>query len=747
MSTDMTDQSTTDAMRRAQRTAALRRGMAGGISALALCISAGQALAQSTTVQTPPAAPESDQASQIEDIVVTAQRRSENLQDVPITVAAVTEQMLENRGLRTNEDLNTSIPNLNIARASGPMTPFLRGIGNNSTNPGQEQNVAIYIDGVYYASMSADVASFNNVERIEVLKGPQGTLFGRNTTGGLLQIITKDPSHEFSGKATIGYGNYQTARGGFYVTGGLTDTLAADLSVNGQNQNQGWGHNVVTGDRVHYRNDINVRSKLLWEPSDLTRVVLSADYSKTSDDVGSGRMVLPELPPLPAAFLNYDSNGNIYDVSGNSSKRDRTTTSGVSLNVRHDFQNFSVVNIAAYRDLQRHSALDLENTPATRSFADPYDEGTKTFSNELQILSPAGAPFSWIVGAYYFYADAQANPIKLNIAALGAAQYQLIEDSSVTNSYSVFGQAVFPLWSDKTHLTTGIRYTTDDKSIEGSLRTALALVYEGKQENSWSEPTWRVALDHQLTDNVMIFGSVSTGFKSGVFNATSPSQGAVNPETITAYEIGMKSDLFDKRLRFNGATYYYDYQDIQVSKFTGTGIEQQNAAAAKIYGIEFDVDGYLTDHLRINGGFAAQHSEFTSFPGAVSFVRGANGLGIQTVIDASGNSLPRAPDMTWNIGFEYVWPVDVGELALNANFYHNDGFAWDADNRLNQKPYELLNGSVAWTSPDEAYKVRLWAANLLDEEYYVYVSSGNGNPDAGSPGAPRTFGIALDYNF
>lgn len=723
-----------------------RAGWLTGVGVAALMAVAGPVAAQDASDLE---ASQEASAARIEDVVVTATRRSESLQEVPITVSAVTEQMLENRNLRSNEDLNVSVPNLNIARASGPVTPFLRGIGNNSTNPGQEQNVAIYIDGVYFASMSADVASFNNVARIEVLKGPQGTLFGRNTTGGLIHIITKDPSEVFGGKMGFGVGNYSTLRGNLYVTGPITDTLSADLAVNGQKQNEGWGHNVVTGADVHYRNDFNARSKWQWRPSDLTTATLGLDYSYTSDDVGSGRQILPGLPALPDAFLNYEFNGNIYDVSGDASKRDRTKTGGVSLDIRHDFEKFSIANITAYRALKRTSVLDLENTPAPRSRADGYNETTNWASNEFQILSPDNAPFSWIVGAYYFWSEAKADPIQLWNIALGPALYQKVEDTSGTNSYSVFAQAVFPLFGDRTNLTTGVRYTLDDKTMKGTVKTALATLAEADQSANWDQVTWRVALDHKLSEQVMLFGSVSTGFKSGVYNATSPTQAPVDPETIIAYELGFKSDLFDRRVRLNGATYFYQYDDIQVSKFTGFNISQQNAASAEIFGVELEGEAFVTDRLRINGGVSAQHSEFTSFPDAVSFIRNpTTGLGVQTVIDATGNTLPRAPDLTWNVGFEYSVPLNDGaSIAFNANYYYNDGFPWDADNRLNQPSYSLINGSVAWTSPDEKYRVRLWGSNLADEQYYVYVSSGNGNPDAGSPGAPRTFGFSVDYNF
>ncbi|MFV3126176.1 TonB-dependent receptor [Niveispirillum sp. KHB5.9] len=711
-----------------------------GASGLMLCGPASVAMAQQAS--------EPADSFQLEEIVVTAQRRSESLQSVPVTVSAVTADMLESRNMRSNEDLNVSVPNLNIQRASGPVTPFLRGIGNNSTNPGQEQNVAIYVDGIYYASMSADVASFNNVERIEVLKGPQGTLFGRNTTGGLIQIVTKDPSREFSGKAGIGYGNYNTLRGNLYVTGAVTDTIAADLAMNGQKQNDGWGNNVVTGKKVHYRNDFNVRSKWLWDPSEVTRVTLSADYSFTQDDVGSGRQILRDLPALPATFNNYAFNGNIYDVSGDASEPDKTKTGGISLNARHDFDAFSIVNIAAFRKLVRNSVLDLENTPAPRSRADGYDETTETFSNEFQVLSPVGAPVSWIAGVYYFWADARADPIQIWNIGLGPALYQRIDDSLKTNSYSAFAQATFPIFGDRTKLTTGVRYTRDNKSITGTINTALATIATADQSTHWGKATWRASLDHKLTDNVMAYASFSTGFKSGVYNATSPTQAPVNPEKIQAYEVGLKSDLLDRRLRLNGAGYFYQYDDIQVSKFTGLGISQQNAASAEIKGLEVEIDAYLLENLRLNGGASIQKSEFTEFPGAVSFVRGANGLGVQTTIDATGNSLPRAPDMTMNLGFEYTHDLAGGsELSFNGAFYHNDGFFWDADNRLKQPSYNLINASIAWTSPDGNTRVRLWGANLGNKEYYTYVSSGNGNPDAGSPGAPRTYGITLDYSF
>ncbi|WP_129778393.1 TonB-dependent receptor [Peristeroidobacter soli] len=683
----------------------------------------------------------------LEQVIVTAQRREQNLQDVPIAVTAVTGAMVEARGIRTTDDLNVAIPGLNVSRSISTGLLYLRGVGNNSTNPGQEPNVGFYVDGVYYATMVSDLSSFNNVDHIEVLKGPQGTLFGRNTTGGLLQVVTRDPSHDLSGKASVGYGNYDTTSASAYVTGGFSDTLAADFSVNYNDQGEGWGRDTFRNVDVNFRDDLNLRTKWLWEPSEAWRITATADYNKIKSDLGSARQMLPGLPTTPAALGSISFNGNIYDSQTNSPVIDEIEGGGVALRTEYDNGGLRFVNIAAARKLSRLTLLDLDTTPGNRSSARYDKQEAETFSEEFQVLSPADSTIQWIAGLYYFHADDGVHPLQINNVALGAALYQQIDVSLLTDSYSAFAQATFPL-GDRTSLTLGARYTLDQKKVEGTVRTALALLSTVDTDEDFDEPTFRAALDYKLTDDILAYVSVNTGFKSGLFNATTPTQPAVSPEKIIAYETGLKSELFDHSMRLNVAAFYYDYTDLQLTRFTGTATQLQNAADAEVYGLEVEMEASIGSGWTLMAGASALKSEYVKFDNAVSFVTNpVTGLGAQTILDVSGNNLQRTPEFTFNAAVDYRQPLAAGELGFNVGYYFNDGLYFEPDNQLRQPSYSLVNAEVSWSAPNDAYRVRLWAKNLLDEEYYNQMQTANNQPPIGAPGAPRTYGVSLSVNF
>ncbi|MET0497946.1 MAG: TonB-dependent receptor [Steroidobacteraceae bacterium] len=687
-------------------------------------------------------------AGGLEQVIVTAQRREQNLQEVPIAVTAVTGAMAEARGIRTTDDLNMAVPGLNVSRSISTGLLYLRGVGNNSTNPGQEANVGFYVDGVYYATVVSDVSSFaSNVDHIEVLKGPQGTLFGRNTTGGLLQVVTKDPSQTFGGKVNVGYGNYETTSASAYLTGGVSENVAADLSVNYSDQGEGWGRDIYRNTDVNFRDDLNVRSKWVYQPSEDWKVTAAADYNHIKSDLGSTRQMLAGLPRTPAALGSIVFNGNIYDAQTNAPVEDDIEGGGLALRVEHDTGGVRLVNIAAARRMNRLTLLDLDSTPGERSRASYDEQEAKTFSEEFQVMSSADSNIQWIAGLYYFNANDGVHPLTIYNAALGAALYQQIDVSLRTESYSGFAQASLPL-SDKMSLTLGARYTVDDKEVDATVRTALALVSTVDTDKSWSEPTFRAALDYQLTDSVLAYVSVNTGFKSGLYNATTPTQPPVNPEKIISYETGIKSELFDRNLRLNFAGFYYDYTDLQLTRFTGTSTQLQNAADAKVYGFEIESEASVGEGWTILAGASVLSSEYEKFQGAVSFTTNpVTGLGQQVILDVSGNDLQRTPAFTFNAAVDYRHPIAAGEIGFNVGYYYNDGYFFEPDNQLEQPSYGLVNAEASWTAPNEHYKVKLWARNLLDEEYFNLMGTSNGGPPIGAPGAPRTYGMALSYDF
>lgn len=295
--------------------------------------------AQASSASQPSGATTSPSDQSIGDIIVTAQRRDQRLQDVPISISAVGASTLKNTGVTGTSQLQSVVPNLVVARSVGASVPFLRGIGSSSGDIATESSVAIYVDGVYQPSVYANVFEFNGLERIEVLKGPQGTLFGRNATGGVVQVITKAPSSKPEMNFDFSYGNYQTVKAAAYVSGGLADNLAANLAIQYQDQNDGWGRNIALGTDDYYSRDFNVRGKLLFTPSDATDITLSGNYSSFNHH----NIALQNPPGAGQGFLGR------YQTAGDADARIDGEGYGGSLTATHDFGAFQVRSISAYQ--------------------------------------------------------------------------------------------------------------------------------------------------------------------------------------------------------------------------------------------------------------------------------------------------------------------------------------------------------------------------------------------------------------
>ncbi|MFA5632413.1 MAG: TonB-dependent receptor [Porticoccaceae bacterium] len=693
--------------------------------------------------------------SQIEEILVTAQRRAENIQTVPITISAFSAVELSKSGIKSYDDIGMVTPGLTTDRQVGAATPYMRGVGAQSTQIGVETPTAVYVDDVYTAGGVDSIFSLNNIERIEVLKGPQGTLFGRNTTGGLIHIITKDPTHEPQLSMGVFAGNYDRFGGNFYGSTGLTENLAADVAASVQRQNGRWAKNVYNGEKVGYEEFASVRTKLLWTPSERTRVTLSAQYSEREDDLGVNRQCNRN-----AAYGCIDGavfTGDFHDI--NSNMRDIHTESetwGVSAKIEQNLGGVDLVSITSYKDNDNIQFFDQDFTPLQHFDVFQFQQH-ETFTQEFQLVSNDDSKrYSWILGLYYF--DYEASYTPMGLSGIGAGSFGAVSIFSTidTQSYAAFGEAAFDLTSD-TSLVVGLRWTEDEQELRGYTEfgpyggTPL-MSRHFKTDESWSDPTWRVALNHQLNDDVMVYASYNRGFKSGTHTPVVSSgvpAAPVEPEEVDAYEIGMKGDFFDRRLRLNLAAFYYDYKNIQLQRIDAGVALLLNAAEAEMRGFEVDGQFVVTDNLNLRFGLAYLDTEYTDFPGCLintpsPVANGALGPGnIRASGDCSGNELVRAPDLTYNIGVNYELPTQSGIWGASATMAYNDGFWWEPDNRLKEDSYIVVNGELSWTTPDEKYRVRLFGKNIFDEDYSIYSAEATyGDNDAPAP--PRTWGVGFD---
>ncbi|WP_200957923.1 TonB-dependent receptor [Sphingomonas sp. Root710] len=653
---------------------------------------------------------------------------------MPIAVAAVTSDRLAAQGVSGPSGLTVSVPGLVFNRIANDANIYVRGIGTNLYGPNAEQTVALYVDGVYHASPEGANFSFNNIERVEVLKGPQGTLFGRNTTGGVVQIITKDPSAQPALDMSIGYGNYAMVNASLYATGGLTDTLAVDVAATYANQGGGYGRNIANGEKtgLQARHDYAIRSKALWRPADGTKIVLQGDLSRStntdSHQIPKGIIGVDGVSTYPG---RYGANMLFTDYI-------RQKARGASATITQALGDVDLVSISAYRKNRSFYVIDQDATPLVAS-DDLVISLTRTFSQEVQLQSKTPGPLTWQLGGFYYFSHAGFEPIAVSTPIGRIA----IDAFQRTRSFAGFAQASYELFPD-TKITGGLRYTyekqtlvTNDFSVFG---TSIPLP---SQDQSFKKMTFRISIDHKFSSNVLGYVSFNRGFKSGGYNLADPAGAGFRPETLDAFEGGLKTQLFDRRLRLNSAAFYYNYRDIQAAIPRAGGTVVTNGPKARVIGAEFDFEAHVTPAFILSGGATYLSTKYLRYPNAPFISAG----GVLTSGDAKGNRLLGAAPITASLGAEYHLETRFGEIVPAIALSYNDGYYFYSDNRLKQPSYTLLNPSISWTSADARYSFKLYARNLLNETYYLNRSEQAGLTDVQRAAPPRTYGGSLSVHF
>jgi iron complex outermembrane receptor protein len=644
------------------------------VVSVAFAASPGFAQQADSTAPATPAAPaariiagkpeqtDASRSNGIEEIVVTAQKRSENVQKVPISITAISGASLQARGITSSENLNFVTPGLNIVRQQQSAVIFLRGLGSNSASIGDENSVATYVDGVYLFSADAFFTDFNDVQRIEVLKGPQGTLYGRNATGGLINIITRDPSADSTVEVEVGYGNSNTSEGKLYANTGIAHNVAANVAVVYKNQADGYGYNRVRNTDYLQFDELGIKSKVvIGGNGGPTKVTLAADWGRNHSDLGVSRR------PEEGSVLALGSVGfQGFYVSPNDFKSDSLVkTYGGSARLEQDLGGAQLLSITALRGGRTEMDIDQDGSPVPYLHIRSHHR-IRQFTQELQLLSPLSSRLKWIVGAFYMDASGAYVPQEqfgLALTALGGGKY--IYTDSAVKSLSGFAQATYDILP-RTNLTLGARYTRDQRHISGYSISYPGLLVPGSQADqheNFQSPTWRIALDHQLTDTVLIYTSYNRGFKAGNFNSTNSAAPPVNPEKVDAYEAGFKTDLFDHMLRFNGSAFYYIAQNLQLQANRATVNILSNAAKAHVKGLELESTFAPTNNLTFNAGLAlldAQYVDYVNAPATVPIVN-ANGVpigGNRTIVlaSAAGNDVIKSPPIQFNASANYVVP-------------------------------------------------------------------------------------------
>ena len=698
-----------------------------------------RAAARSASNAGPGAAPESSSASaKLEEIVVTAQKRAENLQRVPISVVATTDAQIENAGLSNIQQLNTIVPSVNVRNNAGGVQFYVRGVGTAGSNV--ENPIAAYVDDVYIANQRTVGFDLLDVTQVAVLKGPQGTLFGRNATGGVLQVSTRDPSQEAELRVRTGIDNYETWRTGIFVGGPLTDGVRASLAGSYVTQNEGWGHDSFANyDTFRIKDKVNTRGKLLFDFNDNVHLKLSADYQKDRNTNGLNEVA------YPGTVLRFEpgrvGGGDYYDSRGNNPAFQELEEGGGSAQLGADLGFAEFRSISAYRKGNFQFQIDADRTPATAQNIN-NKEVFNSRSQELQLVSPTSEIFSWVLGAFYFrYVDGD-EPINVQlkgpIAPLPTSLGQTITyGTQKATSYSGFGQATARILPE-TRLTVGLRYTTEDREYDGrnpgvlNNGTVIANLSPAVQNsitaNNW---TWRLALDHQFSDDILGYVSYDRGFKSGGFNVSSITNPPYLPEQLDAYSVGLKSELLDRRLRLNTSLFYYDYKNVQVVSYTIVPIAN-NGASARMYGLDADLEARISSHFFVTGGLSVLDTKFTDYKNATFSIPQPNASVVLVSGDATGNEVPFASPIQATASLNYTFDTGFGNFLFSLSDSYNSRFYFEADNRLKQPAYNYLGVSGTWRSTDDRYSVRLWGTNLLDER-------------VGTTGATQTLGYPINY--
>lgn len=773
------------------------RGLAllagGGLLALAI---SQPAFAQSTNSD--------DESGTIDEIIVTATKREENAQDVPIAITALDSEMVAATGVTGTNDLRAAVPALNVTTAVGGFgLPRIRGIGSTGQGPSIENPVALYVDGIYVGSSFANLQTLFDTQQVAVLKGPQGTLFGRNATGGLIQISTRGPQDQWTGKAELGYGNYNTMKGGAFIAGGLANGVSMSLSAQYDNQDEGFGRNLFLNRDIQRSESWALRGKIKFDLGEDTSALVAAhlmgrnavDPAFTAFGLNTNGIDVPAQIIALGGDPRYDI---MADVNPNVSTRQR----GVSLTIDHDFGGVKLKSISGYMKSTLSTLFDPDGTTVQTLVINNEFQATQ-FTQEVNLVSDNDGPLNWVFGGFYMWeknGDIDKPSRTTGLAQAGGAGFTEGYRRTTLNSYAAFAEVTYAL-GDATNLTAGFRYTEDSRDFSGynlvSNGTTVTNVALTPATQKFGKPSWRVSLDHRFSPDLMVYASYNRGFRSGGFSLGPNPVQQLLPELVDAYEVGLKSDLFDHRVRFNLAGYYFDQSAVQVMQIVAGQQNVYNAQGAKIYGVDGDISFKVTDNFTLFGGFNWNRSRYKSFTDAVisipfpvptttpawsttqysyvdsvtgatvanttclgtflppsittqagrdAFYRGRTGGNCLLRGDASGNRLQNSPDLTFNIGGTLEVPTDFGKFTLAGNYYYNDGYVGSPDERVFQPSFNTIDASLTWKHPNDHVSLRLWGKNLTNAYYRGQIGASNSG-DNGYAGVPRTYGVTLGFEY
>ena len=722
--------------------------------------SADQASMSAVNAADPPPA---SGVGEVQEIVVTAQRRAEKVMDVPLSVTAYSGEAIAAAGVADTSALQDATPGLIYSKEGSSVQFYMRGVGNEVSVPSAESSVAFYIDGVYVTQMIGSFEDFADLERVEVLQGPQGTLYGRNALGGAINITTKAPSRDaLVADIAATAGNYGRKQGSAYISGPINDKVAFSIAAT-QVTTDGWVRNLFNGQEVENEDYYNIRMKLAADLGENTALTLAVDRFWRDDTrnqvfgAASGVLpvaaVLPQAPvlaatlppgPLRNSLTNLPDRPALYTngewtVYNDTPPSERDLVQGFSLKVAHSFGLFDMTSISSYRDLRSFSQADADGTnrPIQVIFSDPQRGRTAiedvNFASHDKVLG-----VSWLAGASYLHDMSGYLPLALENITLPLAGLPPnigINAREETTAAAGYVQGTYDI-RENLSLTVGLRYNSETKKLleQNTLVPAFGLTIPNLgagSQTTWNSFPLHGGLQYKPSADWMLYVAYDRGYKSGLYDVTNTSppvpctQNAsgfcaapVNQEEIIAFQAGVKGRLFDGRAEVELSGFHYDYKNLQTSIVNSLGSPIiQNAANATIDGADFKVRAALTDHLALQaGGSVLADAKYVKFIGE-SFVEDPVHGGYDPVTaDMSGNRLPRAPRFSGNIGPLYTIPIRESKLTLSGNLYYTTSYYLDPAQITQVGSYTLMNASVIYKLPD-GLSFSLWGRNLGDTRF------------------------------
>lgn len=747
-------------------------------TALPLIMMAMAGTAHAQTAE--PAAQEHEMAGN--EIVVTAQHREELLQEVPIAITAFDADTLQNMRVTNALDLNNVAPGLRISSGDAAANPkiFIRGVGLSDFNPSSSGAVSIYVDGVLYGSPLSQLSGFFDVGRVEVLRGPQGTLYGRNTTGGAINVITNRPTQEWEASASIDYGSYDTLRLNAAVGGPIIQDVLAFRVAGQRVRDDGYTENRVTGNSLNNSDRWALRGQLLFTPSSNVEVLAQASFFRTRGGAraAKSRPLFPGVPEAagadglcaPAYYysgmctdaLGYaESTSDPDSVASNLEGEDRVDVFTGSVEATFKLGGVDLISITAYQDNWRD---DIENTDGSplQMIEARYHATQRQFSQEIRLQSSGDSALRWSIGGFYLHDElhddssydvlrdlrplfvSPSNPLGISpndsVALFGWPYTQ------TTDSYAIFGQVDYEL-TDRLTVTGGLRWSSDTKSFDyvSQIEDGLIVILTANEEKTFSDWSGRLALNYELAQGTNVYASYNRGYKSGGFfggQATNLDQlEPYDNETLNAYEIGIKTNALGYGTQLNLAAFYYDYQNQQVfAQAVRNGLTVQvldNAATSRIWGIEGEFSARVAEGLNVNLTAAYLNTRILDY--------------VSEGEDYSGNKLQHSPELSLTAAVNYTYPLANGSALftnIDANYRSRVYFDNTERTRLSDGPVTLVNGQIGWRSPDEKFEIGAFVQNLFNKDYLLGISNIDSlGVDLMSWAPPRVIGGFLRFSY